>query len=116
VENRTLYGIDDGLVMNENVGTWSADKYRIFQLYAHFFTKGMKGKWGALVYLDLYAGAGLSRMKSTGEILLGSPLIALALDNKFDHYIFCEADSAKLSALQQRVQAQHKDADVTFLR
>ena len=97
MKNETMMGIEDGLVMNEDVGSWSAEKYRQVQLYAHFFTQGMKGKWGSLVYLDLYAGAGQSRLKATKEILLGSPLIALSLDVKFDQHLFCEKNPEKLA-------------------
>jgi three-Cys-motif partner protein len=115
MKNETMMGIDDGLAMNEDVGGWSSEKYRQFQLYAHQFTQGMKGKWGSLIYLDLYAGAGQSRVKGTGEILLGSPLIALSLDVKFDHHLFCEKNAEKLAALQQRVLKRFPDADVRFV-
>jgi len=58
VKNETLFGEQDGLEMNdEGVGSWTAEKYRQFQLYAHQFTQGMKGKWKSLAYLDLYAGS-----------------------------------------------------------
>jgi three-Cys-motif partner protein len=115
MRNETLYGIDDALFMNEGVGQWSDIKYRLLQLYAHLFTAGMKGKWGALTYIDLYAGAGQSRVEGTGEILLGSPLIALSLDVQFDHYIFCEQDSIKLAALRKRVSENFPQASVTFI-
>jgi three-Cys-motif partner protein len=115
MKNETMMGIEDGLVMNEDVGSWTAEKYRQFQLYAHQFTRGMKGKWGSLVYLDLYSGAGQSRLKTTKDILLGSPLIALSLDVKFDHHFFCEKNPEKLAALQQRVLARFPSADVKFV-
>ena len=116
VKNETMLGEEDGLVMNEEgVGSWTAEKYRQFQLYAHFFTKGMKGKWGSLVYLDLYAGSGQSRLE-TGEILLGSPLIALSLDVQFDQYVFCEKNQEKLTALQERVNTRFSQANVRFIQ
>lgn len=115
MKNETLAGEDDGLVMNEDVGSWTAEKYRQLQLYAHQFTKGMKGKWKSLAYLDLYAGSGQSRVAKTSEILLGSPLIALSLDNKFDDYIFCEKDESKLSALRQRVRQHFPNAPVKYV-
>jgi len=115
MKNKTLRGEEDGLTMNEDVGTWTSEKYRQFQLYAHLFTKGMKGKWGSLVYLDLYAGAGLSRVSGTNEILLGSPLIALSLDVPFHRYVFCEKDPEKLSALQQRVEKDFPNSNAQFI-
>jgi hypothetical protein len=111
VKNETLFGERDGLEMNEEgVGSWTAEKYRQFQLYAQQFTQGMKGKWKSLAYLDLYAGSGQSRLPETNEILLGSPLIALSLDVQFDRYVFCERDEAKLHALENRVKHRFPDA------
>jgi three-Cys-motif partner protein len=117
VKNETLYGEQDGLEMNEEgVGLWTAEKYRQLQLYAHFFTTGMKGKWGSLAYLDLYAGSGQSRIPGTNEILLGSPLIALSLDIQFDQYVFCEKNLEKLSALKERVVKRFPQANVRFIQ
>lgn len=115
MNNETLYGIEDGLIMNEDVGTWTAEKYRQFQLYAQIFTKTMKEKWKSLVYLDLYAGSGQSRVTGTNEILLGSPLIALSLDFQFDLNVFCEKDPAKLSALEHRVKKGFPNANTQFI-
>jgi hypothetical protein len=95
VKNETLFGEQDGLEMNEEgVGSWTAEKYRQFQLYAHQFTRGMKGKWKSLAYLDLYAGSGQSRLPETNEIFLGSPL---------------------LHALESRVKRRFPDANVKFV-
>jgi three-Cys-motif partner protein len=115
MENVTMRGEDDGLVMNEDVGSWTAEKYRQLQLYGHLFTKGMKGKWSSLAYLDLYSGSGLSRVTDTKEILLGSPLISLSLDVPFDNYVFCERDLTKLAALQARVSRFFPQANVKFI-
>lgn len=115
MKNETLRGEEDGLVKNEDVGTWTAEKYRQFQLYAQQFTSSMNGKWKSLAYLDLYAGSGLSQVSGTNEILLGSPLIALSLDVQFNTYVFCEKDPAKLDALEQRVKKHFPNANVQFV-
>jgi len=116
MKNETLLGEEDGLGMNEDgVGTWTPEKYRTFQLYAHQFTTGMKGKWTSLAYLDLYAGSGQSRLENTNQVLLGSPLIALSLDVPFDRYVFCEKDSGKLADLKERVRRKFPDATVKFV-
>jgi three-Cys-motif partner protein len=115
MRNETLYGTEDGLLMNEEVGAWSPDKYKLLQLYAYLFTNGMRGKWSSLTYVDMYSGAGLSRVKGTNQVLLGSPLIALSLDYKFSRYIFCEADPGRLLALKDRVARQFPGAAVTFI-
>jgi three-Cys-motif partner protein len=116
MKNETLYGIEDGLFMNQQgVGSWSADKYALVRLYAHLFTSGMKGKWPNLVYVDMYSGAGQSRIDGSGDILLGSPLIALSIDIPFDRYIFCDMNSSALEALQARVSSRFPNANATYL-
>lgn len=85
------------------VGEWAEDKYRLVHLYAKLFTTSMRGKWSRLIYLDLFAGAGRSTVRGSGRILPGSPTLALSLDPPFDRYVFCEAKTDLLEALDQRV-------------
>jgi three-Cys-motif partner protein len=116
MENRTLYGIDDGLSMNEKgVGAWSEDKYALVRLYAQLFTSGMKDKWKSLVFVDLYSGAGQSRIEGTDKILFGSPLIALSIDRPFDKHIFCDRDPQALDALRQRVERLFPTAVAVYI-
>jgi len=115
MKNETMTGVEDGLPMNEDVGSWTAEKYRQIQIYSHIFTTGMKGKWSSLVYLDLYSGSGQSRVEKSREILLGSPLIALSLDNQFHRYVLCEKDPSKLAALKQRVGERFPGINVSFV-
>jgi hypothetical protein len=58
---------DDGLLTPE-VGAWAETKYCLLALYDELFSTGMKNKWDQRVYLDyldLYAGAGYSRIQGT---------------------------------------------------
>ena len=105
---------DDGLVFPE-IGPWAEEKYRLIALYDELFSKGMKDKWDVRVYIDLYAGAGFGKVKGTETRLMGSPLIALAVEYPFDRYIFCEQDPEKMTALQKRVERLAPSADVIFI-
>jgi three-Cys-motif partner protein len=93
---------DDGLAVPE-VGSWAETKYRLLGLYDELFATGMKFKWDQRVYIDLYAGAGYSRVKGTRRFLKGSPILALTVAQPFDKYIFCEDDNDLLDALKARV-------------
>jgi three-Cys-motif partner protein len=115
MRNETLFGSEDDLVMNEEVGSWSEEKYAQFRNYAQIFTRGMSKRWDSLTYLDLYSGSGLSRVKGTNQILLGSPLIALSIDVPFNRYVFCEKDASKLDALRARVTRDFPNANVQFV-
>jgi three-Cys-motif partner protein len=100
--SQNLFVENDGLPCPE-VGSWAESKYRLLALYDQLFSLGMKNKWDQRIYIDLYAGAGFSRVKGTQKILKGSPILALTVTHPFDKYIFCENDEELLAALKARV-------------
>ncbi|MGA7237461.1 MAG: three-Cys-motif partner protein TcmP [Bryobacteraceae bacterium] len=109
-----LHVDDDGLPCPE-VGAWSETKYRLLALYDELFSTGMKNKWDQRVYIDLYAGAGYSRIQGTKTILKGSPIIALTVPNPFDKYIFCEESPELLAGLKARVERIAPRCKVAFV-
>lgn len=110
----TLLADDDGLLSPE-VRRWAEDKYRLVGLYDELFSTGMKNKWDQRVYVDLYAGAGYSRIQGTSTILKGSPILALSVSDSFDKYIFCESNPQLMSALKVRTKRLAPDADVRYV-
>ena len=105
---------DDGLY-HEEVGSRVEDKHRLVALYDALFSTGMKYKWDARVYIDLYSGPGLARVRETRRFLWGSPLLALMVRDPFDKYVFCESNPESMDALQKRVRALFPGADVSFV-
>lgn len=105
---------DDGLLCPE-VGPWSETKLDYVSYYAKLFSSGMKRKWGKRVYVDLYAGAGYSKIRNTSRIIMGSPLRALLMPDPFDKYVFCEEESQKLDTLKVRVNRIAPDSDVCYI-
>ena len=70
--------IDDHLKVRD-VGSWTIDKLFFWNRYIEIATTAMVGhpQWSAgLIYVDLFAGPGVCRLRDTGERLPGSPLIA----------------------------------------
>jgi hypothetical protein len=59
---------DDGLKCND-VGGWAEEKYHLIASYFRQFSTGTKNKWPHRAFIDLYAGAGYSRLRTTGKIL-----------------------------------------------
>jgi three-Cys-motif partner protein len=104
---------DDGLPCSE-VGAWAEDKYTLVGLYDRLFSTGMKNKW-TRVYIDLYSGPGFVRVRGTGRMLTGSPLLALGVPDPFDKYIFCESEPELLGALQSRASRYSPTANATFI-
>lgn len=104
---------DDSLATPE-VGAWCEQKYRLVSTYANMFATSMKAKWECRVYVDLFAGAGRSRIRGSDRIVRGSPLLAMDVDDPFDRYVFCEQDSSRLKALTRRVTADYPDRTVAY--
>ncbi len=94
---------DDRLKM-PIVGPWSKRKYHFLGRYLDAFTVAMRGKWKELHYIDLFAGAGLARIRNTDEIVRGSPLIAANLKVPFTQVHLCDADPENVAALQSRIK------------
>jgi three-Cys-motif partner protein len=67
------------------------------------FTTSMKGKWSGLHYIDLFAGAGIERLKESGNLDWGSPMIAAQVPNKFTTLHLCEKGKKKYKALKVRI-------------
>jgi three-Cys-motif partner protein len=97
------------------VGAWVEGKYRRVGRYCELFSTGMKAKWDARVYIDLYAGEGFSRVRGTERVLLGSPLIALSVPDPFDRYVFCESNPDALAILKARTSRLFPNADVHYV-
>lgn len=84
---------------------WAATKLDYLARYLAIFTTSMREKpWRALNYIDLFAGPGKCQ-EENGNVLLGSPLLALNTLKPFDHYFFVDLEPDNIQALQQRCQS-----------
>jgi three-Cys-motif partner protein len=107
---------EDGLFCGQPVGKWAEEKHDRVSFYAKLFSTGMKAKWDERVYIELYAGAGYSRIRDTTRIIAGSPIRALLLEHPFDKYIFCEKGAEEMEALRARVNRTAPSARVAFIQ
>ena len=105
---------DDGLITPE-IGSWGKQKYRLVTQYSQLFSKSMKNKWDSIVYIDLFSGAGRSKIRNTNRIIASSPILALKNEHKFDRYIFCEEDSEKCNALKCRIEREFSQIDTQVI-
>jgi three-Cys-motif partner protein len=113
--DEAIIALDDGRVCPE-VGGWTEDKHRLVSLYSTMFSSAMKYKWSKRLYIELYAGAGYSRIRGSSRLIVGSPLLALKVKHPFDKYVFCEEDPEKMDALKFRVGQWAPSADVAYVR
>lgn len=102
------------------VGPWAKRKLDALELYLAAYHKVMQKQRFTLVYIDTFAGAGWSRVRTTSaeppsldllidddqaaaeeEFLAGSPVRALTTGRGFDHYFFFDADPRRAALLEQ---------------
>ena len=99
--------INDSLLMRKS-GEWAKNKLYYLKEYLTITSNALfnndRLKWRAINYFDLFAGPGKCYIDKNGseDIFLGSPLIALNLENKFSNYYFFEKDEKNHSALKKR--------------
>ncbi|KYC45377.1 MAG: hypothetical protein AMQ22_02212 [Candidatus Methanofastidiosum methylothiophilum] len=105
---------EDGLVLPE-AGPWAKTKHIKIQYYFQLFSTSMKKKWKTRVYIDLFASAGKARIKSTNEIIPGSPLLALEIKDQFDNYIFVEKDQEYIGALKKRIDSLFPNQNCSYI-
>ncbi len=104
----------DGLYTPE-VRQWSLKKYKLVGSYCDIFTAGMKNKWGQLVYIDLFAGAGHAQIKESKKIYKSSALIAMSIPNLFSKYILCEKNEECCIALEKRIKNQNRNINYQII-
>jgi three-Cys-motif partner protein len=94
------------------VGDWTKDKLRILQLYLAGYLQATTHT-RERIYIDAFAGPGLNQIERTGELIHGSPLIALKAKaqngTRFDHLYFIENDQEILGELTDQITAQDID-------
>ncbi len=99
----TQVPMDDGLEMPD-VGAWAKRKYHFLSRYLTLFSTGMKNKWRERHFIDLFAGAGLARLRNKDEVVLTSSLIAADMKDPFTFIHSCDANASNCSALTARLQ------------
>jgi len=84
------------------VGPWAKEKLFHIQRYCEIFSSGMKRKWPARTFIDIFAGPGKCAVEGTGEEIDGSPLVALRCKVPFTHCFFNDIDRSAIDSLYSR--------------
>jgi len=98
----------------DKIGYWSEIKLEILREYASAYSRILSAQTNPSfrhVYVDAFAGAGLSKSRRTGEFIKGSPLNALSVDPPFHEYHFIDIDRKRVEALTNAAQERN---DVTI--
>jgi three-Cys-motif partner protein len=90
----------------DEIGIWSEVKLAIVKEYASAYStildKNRRESIPSLrwLYIDAFAGPGLHVSKATGDVVDGSPLIALKTKPPFSEYHFVDENSARADQLR----------------
>lgn len=106
---------EDGLTIPE-VGKWARRKYHFLGRYLDLFSTGMKNKWPERHYLDLFASAGLARLRDSGEIVYSSAMLAARVKDSFTGIHCCEQDARLAEALSARLARLRSTSTYRVLR
>jgi three-Cys-motif partner protein len=89
---------------------WTKQKFDLLRKYLPAYTRIVSKNFfrAPFYYIDAFAGSGKDKIKSTGEIIDGSPLIALNVEPSFTNYVLIESDDRFFNALTKRVQKHSK--------
>jgi three-Cys-motif partner protein len=109
---------------HDEIGFWSEIKLDILKRYWPEYTKIVKKQsWNFhTLYVDAFAGSGKHVSRSSGELVMGSPARALAVEPPFDEYHFIDLDDAKvrsldeLAAARPDVHVHHGDCNEVLIR
>jgi three-Cys-motif partner protein len=106
---------DDGLIV-ENVGAWAKDKLKLLTDYVQASGGARRSyQHTGAAFIDVFSGAGRSRIRNTHEFIDGSPVAAFkqgkVSPGAFTTIEISDANPELLSAAEQRLRAL--DARVT---
>ncbi|MGA2229967.1 MAG: three-Cys-motif partner protein TcmP [Tepidisphaeraceae bacterium] len=91
----------------DEIGNWSEVKLDILREYAAAYSKILsaqsKPKFDH-VYIDGFAGAGLHRSRERGDLIKGSPIIALEIEPPFKEYHFVDLNRSKAEFLMKSIE------------
>ena len=93
-------------------GYWALLKLSILAYYIDVYTVIAKSNFSRIVYIDLFAGCGLNKIKigDAEEIVMGSALLAKKIPRKgkeFDQIILVESDTEKAEILENLIPEAH---------
>lgn len=95
---------DDGLPCRP-AGAWTKEKLFTWNRYLEITTTAMatNPKWSALVYVDLFGGPGVCKLKETKKRFPGSALLAAYAPKPFSKILVCEQKAKVAQALKTRL-------------
>ena len=90
----------------DEIGYWSEIKLEILKEYATAYSAILTARENPSLfhaYIDAFAGAGRHLSKTSGELVPGSPLNALAVQPPFREYYLIDIDEERIEGLKELI-------------
>lgn len=100
-------------------GPWTEEKLKVLFNYLDFYTTALSAKNWRKFYIDAFAGTGTRKQKDErGAIqsFVGSALLALDVEPRFDSYVFIERDAQNALELQKNIKDKNPHADAIVIQ
>ncbi len=88
--------IDDGLPTRK-AGEWVRDKLAILECYFHGFCVACSGRAHRWYYVEGFAGSGVNRIETTGDLVWGSAMLALDAEPAFTTCVLLEMADGRVA-------------------
>lgn len=92
---------DDGLPVRES-GQWAKDKLAIIECYLDAFATACSKKARSWHLVDGFAGPGINKIRETGELVWGSPMLGVRTAPAFNRCLFMDAGREESETLSER--------------
>ncbi len=100
---------DDGLAVSE-AGEWTREKHARLRRYVDAAHGARRRFRGRTTYIDLYCGPGRVRLRESGEVADGSPLVAWEAGGRhgdqFAEFVIADHEPASVAAAKQRLESR----------
>lgn len=91
----------------DEVGLWTEIKLKIIEEYSQAYATIMRKQPKlSFAYIDGFAGTGEHKSRTTGELIPGSPAIALKTEPPFHFYHFVDMDGKRAARLMELAQGR----------
>lgn len=102
------YSLDEEGLLVENVGPWAPDKLKIVTDYIQASSAARRGYLATgAAYIDVFCGPGRSKIRTTGQLIDGSPVAAFKKAKgslaRFTSLNISDADPELLAAAEKRL-------------
>lgn len=93
--------VDDGLEIRDS-NPWALDKLAIVECYVSAFSSACSKKAPSWQVVDAFAGPGVNRVKTTGELVWGTPMLCLAAKPEIPQLLAMDLGETEVASLRER--------------